>query len=102
MSDRAGFSSGLRGSPGVGRLRSVRARVPDIHSGRARMLVMTRKVGERIVIGDNVTVTVVLIGGGFVRVGIDAPPEYPIVRRELLERAPPVVAPADGKDSSRK
>lgn len=50
------------------------------------MLVMTRKVGERIVIGENVTVTVVLIGGGFVRVGIEAPPEYAIVRRELLNR----------------
>lgn len=52
------------------------------------MLVMTRKVGERIVIGENVTVTVVLIGGGVVRVGIEAPPEYAIVRRELLNRVP--------------
>jgi carbon storage regulator len=47
------------------------------------MLVMTRKVGERIVIGDNVTVTVVRIAGGLVRIGIEAPPEYIVVRREL-------------------
>ena len=49
----------------------------------AIMLVMTRKVGERIVIGDNVTITVVRIAGGMVRIGIDAPPEYTVVRREL-------------------
>ena len=61
------------------------------------MLVMTRKVGERIVIGDNVTVTVVLIGGGFVRVGIEAPPEYPIVRRELVDR----VSPAQESSANR-
>ena len=47
------------------------------------MLVMTRKVGERIVIGDNVTVTVVRIAGGLVRIGIEAPPDYTVVRREL-------------------
>ena len=47
------------------------------------MLVMTRKVGERIVIGDNVTVTVVRITGGLVRIGIEAPPEFTVVRREL-------------------
>ena len=47
------------------------------------MLVMTRKVGERIVIGDNVVVTVVRIAGGLVRLGIEAPSGYTIVRREL-------------------
>lgn len=49
------------------------------------MLVMTRKVGEQIVIGDNITVTVVTIGSSFVRVGIDAPDDHSIMRRELLD-----------------
>lgn len=49
------------------------------------MLVVTRKVGERIVIGDQVTVTVVRIAGGVVRIGVDAPPEFAVVRRELLD-----------------
>lgn len=49
------------------------------------MLVVTRKVGERIVIGDQVTVTVVRIAGGVVRIGVDAPAEFSVVRRELLD-----------------
>jgi carbon storage regulator len=49
------------------------------------MLVMTRKVGETIVIGDHVLITVVLIGGNSVRVGIEAPAEYTVMRRELLD-----------------
>ena len=51
------------------------------------MLVVTRKVGERIVIGDNITVTVVRIAGGLVRIGVEAPSDCPVVRRELLGRA---------------
>lgn len=49
------------------------------------MLVMTRKVGERIMIGDNVVVTVVKIGNGMVRIGIEAPTNHVVVRRELLD-----------------
>ena len=48
------------------------------------MLVVTRKVGERIVIGENVTVTVVRIAGGMVRIGVEAPADYAIMRRELI------------------
>jgi carbon storage regulator len=47
------------------------------------MLVLSRKPGERIVIGDDVTVTVVRIGPNNVRLGIDAPTELNIVREEL-------------------
>lgn len=50
------------------------------------MLVLSRKIGERIRIGDSVTVTVVRVSGGGVRLGIDAPPELPVVREELLEQ----------------
>ena len=49
------------------------------------MLVLTRREGERIQIGDNVCVTVVRIDGGGVRIGIDAPGPMSIVRREVLE-----------------
>lgn len=49
------------------------------------MLVLSRKVGERVRIGDGITVTIVRISGGGVRIGIEAPPELPVVREELLE-----------------
>ena len=54
------------------------------------MLVLKRKVGERILIGDKVSITVVKIGHGGVRIGVEAPPEMAVVRQELadeLERA---------------
>jgi carbon storage regulator len=49
------------------------------------MLVLTRKVGERIQLGDDITVTLVKINGNVVRLGIDAPPEMVVVRQELAE-----------------
>jgi carbon storage regulator len=49
------------------------------------MLVLTRKVGERIQLGDNVTVTLVKINGNVVRLGIEAPPEMVVMRQELTE-----------------
>ena len=50
------------------------------------MLVLTRRLGEQIQIGDDVCVTVVRIDGGGVRIGIEAPPEICVVRRELADR----------------
>ncbi len=47
------------------------------------MLVLTRKAGQRVLIGENIAVTVVKITGGGVRIGIEAPPEMAIVREEL-------------------
>jgi carbon storage regulator len=49
------------------------------------MLVLSRKVGQRILIGDNVAVTIVRVSQGTVRLGIEAPPEMPIVREELKD-----------------
>ncbi len=49
------------------------------------MLVLSRKIGERIRIGDSVTITVVRVSGGGVRLGIDAPPELLVVREELYQ-----------------
>jgi len=47
------------------------------------MLVLSRRAGERILIGDDITLTVVRIGPNNVRVGIDAPRDMNIVREEL-------------------
>lgn len=58
------------------------------------MLVLTRKTNERIVIGDNVRITVVGIRGNHVRLGIEAPPEVTILRDELQRR----IATAPGHD----
>ena len=51
------------------------------------MLVLSRKPGEKILIGDNVSVTIVRIGPNTVRIGIDAPRNMNIVREELCEPA---------------
>ena len=48
------------------------------------MLVLTRRVGEEIVIAGNIRVTVVMVRGETVRLGIAAPPSVPVVRQELL------------------
>ena len=50
------------------------------------MLVLSRKISERIRIGDSIVLTVVKIQGGNVRLGIEAPPEIHIARDELLAR----------------
>ena len=47
------------------------------------MLVLSRKAGERILIGDDVAITVVRIGPNSVRIGIEAPKTMNIVREEL-------------------
>lgn len=49
------------------------------------MLVLSRKVGERILIGPDIAITVVRVTGGGVRLGIEAPPELPVVREELAQ-----------------
>ena len=52
------------------------------------MLVLTRKIGEAIQIGDQVTVEVLEVTGGRVRLGITAPSEIGICRSELLVSMP--------------
>ena len=55
------------------------------------MLVITRKVGERIVIGDSVVITVIQTQRGRVRVGVEAPPRVLVLREELTRRPLPAV-----------
>jgi carbon storage regulator len=50
------------------------------------MLVLTRRIGEEIVIADNIRVKVVAVRGPKIRVGITAPLSVPVVRLELLAR----------------
>ena len=47
------------------------------------MLRITRRAGERVILGDNVIVEVMEVRGGVVRLGIDAPRSLPIYREEI-------------------
>jgi len=60
------------------------------------MLVLTRKIGDGILIGDDVLIKIVDVRGNSVRVGIEAPPECKIYRMEVYERIS-----AENKTASR-
>jgi carbon storage regulator len=65
------------------------------------MLVLTRKVGESIMIGDNVRVTILEIAGHKARIGVEAPRDVTVDRQEIHERRQAfegpvvIVAPTD-------
>ena len=50
------------------------------------MLILTRRVGEKLVIGENVVVTVLGVKGNQIRIGIDAPVEVQVHREEIFRR----------------
>jgi carbon storage regulator len=50
------------------------------------MLVMTRRIGEKIMIGSNITLTILAVQGNQVRVGVDAPREVAVHHEEIYRR----------------
>jgi carbon storage regulator len=59
--------------------------ISNINMGRT-MLVLTRKVGEKLVIDDDVTVAILSVKGNQVRIGIAAPREVQVHREEIYQR----------------
>jgi len=59
------------------------------------MLILTRRVGETIMVGDDVTVTVLGVKGSQVRVGVKAPRNVPVHREEIYERIQQETGAAD-------
>jgi carbon storage regulator CsrA len=53
------------------------------------MLVLTRKIDQKIQIGDDITITVIQVKGRYVRLGIDAPTQVRILRSELTRSDAP-------------
>jgi len=50
------------------------------------MLVLTRRAGEKLIIGENVTVTILSVKGNQIRIGIDAPRDVTVNREEIYRR----------------
>ncbi|MGA2253416.1 MAG: carbon storage regulator CsrA [Thermoguttaceae bacterium] len=56
------------------------------------MLILSRRIGERLVIDDKITVTVIEVRGGQIRLGIEAPKAIPVWREEVVAKKESVMA----------
>jgi carbon storage regulator len=54
--------------------------------GRTGMLILTRRIGETLVVGDEVTITVLGVKGNQVRLGVNAPKDVAVHREEIYQR----------------
>lgn len=62
------------------------------------MLILTRKIGESLLIGDNVEITVLSVRGNQVKLGVNAPKEISVHREEIYHRIKALAdTPADGQ-----
>jgi carbon storage regulator len=52
------------------------------------MLVLTRRISEKFIVGNNVVITVLKVDGNQVRIGIEAPREISVIRSELVSPKP--------------
>ena len=50
------------------------------------MLILTRRIGETVIIGDNISLTILTVRGNQVRLGINAPKSVPVHRKEIYDR----------------
>lgn len=50
------------------------------------MLILTRRVGETLMVGDDITVTILGVKGNQVRIGVNAPKDVPVHREEIYKR----------------
>jgi carbon storage regulator len=66
------------------------------------MLILTRRVGESVVIGEDVTVTVLGVKGNQVRIGINAPKTVSVHREEIFERIKSGRGPGEGTSSDEQ
>ena len=66
------------------------------------MLILTRRVGETVMIGDDVTITVLGVKGNQVRVGINAPKHVAVHREEIYERIKREQQPEDVAEEKLK